>query len=194
MAVNLTFINAALTRTGSDPITSYEDGTAGANIAAQNYEVVVTAALKSYPWTWATKVKTLNLLNPSVHGTPPPPWQYSYQLPNDMLLLRTIKVNGEPIDYDTMLKTAFCDTGSDAEVIAHYTWRPDEASWNSLFAEVITLKLEALFLRGIGERFQEGESRDAAAERLLRRAQLRDSQGKSPRDPRESALLRARRG
>jgi hypothetical protein len=59
MALNLTFINAALTRTGNDPVTVVNDGTPGGNIAGQNYDLLVKTALTSYPWRWATKTQTL---------------------------------------------------------------------------------------------------------------------------------------
>lgn len=187
-------INAALTRTGSEPITSFDEGSSGARIAKENYELVVGAAL-AHPFKFAQKFKTLNLLDPDVHGTPLPPWLFVYQMPTDMIELRAVTVDGKPVEYETMDDKLFCDQGGDVEVVAIYTWRPPESRWPKLFAEAITQRMESLFLAGIGERQAEGERRERSSEFLMKRAKLADAMGRrSPRDPRDSALMRARRG
>lgn len=184
-------INAALTRTGSEPIASLSDPGSGAQIAAQNYDAIKRAALRSYPWRWASKVQALNLLDA---GAPPEPWLFAYQLPTDMLLLRSVKVNGMPIPYDTMLDKLFCDADGSGVVLAAYTWQVPETNWDPLFIEAITQRLEALFLRGVREMHSEGAARDRDADRAFRLAQLRDAQRSPPIDPRNSLLQKARRG
>lgn len=194
MAIDLTNINAALTRTGSEPITSLDEGGSGARIAKENYELIVGSAL-AHPFNFAKTFKPLNLLDAAVHGTPLPPWLFSYQLPTGMIELRALQVEGEPIEYATMDDKAFCDVGSESVVIAIYTWRPPESRWPPLFAEAITQRMEALFLAGIGERHGEAEGRERAARATMAMARLRDAQSRrSASDPRESPLLRARRG
>lgn len=187
-------INAALTRVGSEPIASLEDGTAGAKIAEQNYEMIVLSALRSYPWRWASKVAKLNMLDQVTHGKPPEPWLFVYQLPNDLLRLRSLKLFGRPIAYATMKDKAFCDVDQNGEVLAAYTWRVLEAEWDELFAEAITQRLEGLFLRGVREAHQEAAARDSSAKDTLREARLADAQSQAPTDPRTSPLMRARRG
>lgn len=194
MAIDLSFINAALTRVGSEPITSLDEGNSGARIAKENYEPIVLAAL-AHPFNFAKTFKVLNLLDADVHGAPLPPWQFSYQIPTGMIELRALQVDGEPIEYATMDDKAFCDSGPDSEVVAIYTWRPPETRWPPLFAEAIIQRMEALFLASVGERHAEGERRERVSERTMARARLSDAQGRrSATDPRESRLLRARRG
>jgi hypothetical protein len=91
MALFLDYINAAATRTGSDPVTELNDGTPVGNTAGANYEQIVRAALTGYPWRWATKTATLALLTGDVDL----PWTYAYQLPTDLLKLRVVTVSGQ---------------------------------------------------------------------------------------------------
>jgi hypothetical protein len=191
MALDLTNINAALTRTGSEPITSLDEGSSGARIAKENYEGVVKAAL-THPFHFARKFQALNLLD---MGEALPPWLYAYQQPTDLLELRAVEANGAPIEYTTMNDKVFCNSGPEAPVFAIYTYRPPEAKWSPLFAEAIVQHMEALFLGGIGERHAESERKMRAAEMMMQRAKTRDAQSrKSPRNPFASELLRVRRG
>lgn len=191
MATSLTVINAALTRTGSQAITSLTEGTIGAQIAIENYEDIVRSEIAANPWKIATKVELLNLLAES-EGTPPEPWLYAYQMPTDIIDLRTVKVSGEVIEYALMGQKLLCDYGSGSEVLAHYLWRVPENWWPAWFTEGMTRRMEAVFLRGIGERYEEAEARDAAAEDQFRLARTKDAQGQTPRDPHRSGLLAAR--
>lgn len=193
-SVDLTHINAALTRIGEDPITSLTQGGAAANTALNNYENLVKAALCSR-FRFATKIETLNLLDPDVHGDPPEPWGHAYQLPTtDLLQIRTVKSGGVPIAYEKMGTKVFCDVGEDADVIAVYVWRVPEAQWPPDFAEALTIQLEALFLRAVGERHDEAKDRDKDARRAFSTARTNDSQSQTPVDPMASPTLAARRG
>lgn len=190
MATDLRFINAALTRTGNTPITTLNDGTPGGNIAGQNYSLLIKTALSAYPWRWATKTKTLAALS----GTPDPPWLYAYELPTDVLFLRVVTVSGYPIDYEQQFNKLLCNYDTSTDVIAKYTWNVLEAYWPADFSEAVTQQLEALFLRGVGERYEEAEARAKDAARTLQAAKTADSKRASPRDPFVSGTLAARGG
>lgn len=190
MSSSFDHINAALTRTGDPTITTLNDGTAGSNIAGANYALIVKAALTGYPWRWATK--TAGLV--AITGDPDPPWTYAYQLPGDLYVLRVVTVEGFPIDYEQQFNKVLCDYGTDADVVAKYTWNVPELYWPGTFAEAIIQQLEALFLRGVGERYEEAEARAKDALRTMQLAKLEDSKRASPRDPFRSPTLNARRG
>lgn len=197
---NLTIINAAATRGGNDPITSLDQGGAVADIANQNYEGLVLAELSAYRWKWASKFEAASPLD---EGNPPAQWLYAYQIPADCLELRSIRVGGEPIPYEVMATKFFCNFGADAGVFVHYLWRPPESQWPSWFREPVTRRMEAAFLRGIGERITEAEQRDAAADGTsgrwrgasgtFMRAQKLDAQSDSARNPYRYRILEARR-
>lgn len=194
MATNLDLINAALTRTGNDPLTSLTAGGAAASIANANYEIIVKNELALQPWKKATKIAQLDRLDPDVEGDPPEPWTAAYQLPDDLVDIRTVKVSGEPIPFEWHGDTIVCDAAETDEVILHYVWRITEDWFPPWLKEGVIRRLEAIFLRGIGERYAEADDRDKAAGDQFTIARNRDSQGGSPRDAWVSPLLKARNG
>lgn len=194
MATDLSLINAALTRTGSNPLTALTSGSATAAVASANYEKIIGEALASYPWKFATKIAALTLLDEDDHGAPPEPWSYAYQKPTDLLDLRTIMVGGRSIPYALHGNTILCDQDNSSDLIAHYLWRAPESAMPAWFQEAVIVRLEALFLRAIGERYGEAADRDQAAFVMLNRAKLRDSQGQTARAVVNSPTLRARGG
>lgn len=160
---DLSLINAALTRTGNDPITSLSDGTTESEVAAQNYAEIVGQVLGGYPWRFCTTQQALNLLV----ERPPEPYLYSFQLPNDVLLLRDLRQCGMPIEYrqvgqtvQTRTKPSDTDPATTA-IVATMTMLTPEVSWPPYVRKLVTMKLEALFLRAIGERYAEADARDA---------------------------------
>lgn len=194
MATDLSIINAALTRIGENPVTSLTGSSVAAKIANQNYELTVEAHLSVYPWKRATNIAQLSRLDEDEVGEPPDPWTAAYQLPADLTEIRTVKVDGYPIPYEVHGDTILCDAAEDDEVILHYVWRAAEADWPAWFAEGMIRTMEAIFLRGIGERYREAELREEAALNWWKLAKNRDSQSQPPRDASSSPTLAARRG
>lgn len=192
---DLSVINAAATRTGNDPITTIAtDGGPVAQIALNNYEDAVKTELSLYPWKRATKIVQLDRIDADVVGDPPEPWTAAYQLPTDLIDIRTVKVAGYPINYEVHSRTILCDAAEADEVILHYVWRAPESQWPPWFREGMTRRLEAIFLRAVGERANEAKARDAAADDSFALARNRDSQAQTPRDPMISPTLAARSG
>jgi hypothetical protein len=192
---DLSIINAAATRTGNLPVTAIlTDGGPVAQIALNNYEESVKTELALYPWKRATKIEQLDRIDPDVHGDPPEPWTAAYQLPPDLVEIRTVKVLGYPINYEVHGDKILCDADEASEVILHYIWRAPESDWPPWFREGMIRRWEAILLRGVGERYSQADERDKAAAESFARARNRDSQAQTPRDPTVSPLLRARTG
>lgn len=194
MATNLTIINAALTRTGNPPITSLTGSSPGAQIAGQNYELVVEGELSNYPWKRASRIAQLDRVDDEEQGEPPEPWTAAYQLPSDLVEIRTVKVAGQPIPYEVHGDKVLCDAGESDEVILHYVWRADENDWPAWFRLGMIYRCEAMFLRGIGERHREAAEADERANEQFAKARNRDSQSQPARNPVGSTTLAARRG
>ncbi|MCA1831230.1 MAG: hypothetical protein LC750_00520 [Actinobacteria bacterium] len=190
MSFTLANINAALTRTGNDPLTTLEGGSPAQKIATANYELIVKELLCAYPWRWATKAKTLVMLD----GTPDLPWAYAYQIPNDILHIRVATVSGYPLDYERQGNKLLCNAGNTQDVVLIYTYSVEESLWPQTFAEAVIQRMEAVFLRGIGERYQEADEREKSAKVQLQQAKREDAKGRSPRDVWTHPLLAARGG
>jgi hypothetical protein len=191
---DLSIINAAAGRTGNGTVTSLTTGGIVADIAKSSYEDSVKAALSEYPWKRASKTKLLTLLDADVMGDPPSPWTSAYQLPDDFIEIRTVKVGGYPIHYEVHADKILCDAESSDDVILHYIWRVPEADWPPWFREGMIRRWEAILLRGVGERYREAEARDEAAKEQFAIARHRDAQSQQSRDPVSSPTLAARGG
>lgn len=194
MATDLTVLNAALTRIGEDPISTIDGSSVPQKIASANYERLVEACLSVYPWKRASNAVALSRLDPDEEGDPPEPWTAAYQIPSEATEIITVKVSGYPIAYQVWSDKILCDAAAADEVFLHHVWRAQEADWPPWFREGITLTLEAIFLRGIGERHRDATARDEAAKEWWRMAKNRDSQSQPPRDPMGSPTLAARGG
>lgn len=192
--VDFSIINAAATRTGNDPITALDEGSIVANVATNSYEEVVASELSLYPWKRASKTATLNRLDPDVHGDPAEPWTAAYALPSDFIDVRTVMVGGSTISYAVSGDTILTDASEDDVVVLHYIWRVDEVEWPPWFREGVIRRMEAMFLRAVGERYREAQARDEAADEQFQKARNRDSQSVPGRSPVGSPLLRARGG
>ena len=192
-SVNLDLINAAAGRTGNDPISILDtDSGPIAAVARTNYEDLLKSELSTTPWKRATKIESLNCIDADVSGDPPEPWTASYQMPTDILELRTVKVDGVPIDYEVFSDKILCNASEDDDVVAHYIWRVAEADLPPWFREGMIRRLEAIFLRAVGERYREAQARDEAADEQFKLAKNRDAQSQTPRDPTTSPTLEAR--
>lgn len=181
-------VNAALTRTGDDPITSFDEGTVQAAVASANYDEIVNAILSGYPWKFASRQFELSQLD----ATPDLPWTHAYQMPADVLDLRVVEAQGAPIDYEVMSDKIL--TLWEPPLLAKYTYRLEEPFWPKYFRGAVIAALEPIFLRAIGERYDEAATRDKRAVNLMAIARNRDSQSQTPRQPMDSPILRARGG
>jgi hypothetical protein len=191
---DLSLVNAALTRTGNEPISALDgNDSATAIIANENYELLVKAELARSRFKLPSKFTQLSLINETEMGEPPEPWQYGYTLPTDLVKLRTITVSGVPIPFIQVGRIIFCDYDNTNEVIAHYLWRIPESWFAPEFALGITFRMEAVFLRAFEQHKEAAERDDAAYEQLLFAASS-DAQSQAPTDPVTSPALSARTG
>lgn len=189
-ALDVTFVNAALTRCGLETIASFDDVNDRAKVANANYEVKVLAALDAHRWHFATKTEILSQLEDDA----PDPWLYAYQLPTDAKTIRSVKQAGINIDYELMGSKILTLVNNDlSEVVAHFGWRPPEAQWPPWWTEALIQRLEAVFLR-FKEQHAEAKARDEAAEAAFQTARRLDSQNQPPADPYTYPILAARRG
>jgi hypothetical protein len=183
-------INAALTRTGDDPITSLDEGSPQAAVASANYDDIVNGFLSSCPWKFASKTMQLVQLDVVVD----PPWLFAYERPADVLALRVVECNGHPIDWELRADVILTNYGPEQPVIAKFTYRADEVYWPKYFRLAVIATLEPLFLRAIGERYSEAEARDKKAIGLQAMARNRDTQSQTARNPWQPKILAARGG
>lgn len=191
--VDLTFINAALTRIGEQRISSLTDkeSTAG-TIADANYEIVVRDELSRYPWRWATQ--TVNLGPPLAAADDAYlPWGYSRTLSLPIIRMRSVRVAGLPLRYEVRYGTLLTDQDDTGTIEISAVVRPEETYWPPEFGELITLRMQQIFLRAIGERYSEADSLEKPIQTQRGHAHLRDAQAQSAIPGMTSPTLEARR-
>jgi hypothetical protein len=181
-------INAAISVTTGNTITSVDDGTPEAIFADTSYEDMAKTALVRSRWKFNRKIEACTLLpdapDSEIYG-------YAWQLPDDCIVLRTLTVNGCSIDYEIAEDGQVWTRCSDIPQ-AVYSFRAAEGIWPPDFLTAFRTQLEAGFLR-LDERATEAKARDDAAEVMFRRAALVHSQEEAPHEHKHFPLIRARR-
>lgn len=190
-ATQVAIINAALTRAGCEPIAGWADGSTEARVAEANYADLVADEITRVPWTWAKKTAALDHLDATPQGGK---WSDGWQLPGDVLMLRTVEQNGYEVPYDVQGTVVLCGIGADNSLVATYTWDIPEAQWPADFRAAVIMRLEAVFLRALAERAADADARDQAATAALRLAASRDARKRPARAPSRSSWTAVRVG
>ena len=130
MALNsIELCSSALIKLGADGISSFEDGTAEARVAARLYPLVRDALLSAHPWSFATKkVELARLAAPPVTD-----FAYAYQLPNDFL--KALSAGDDARSRGSSYQIVNRQLHSNAEsVVLSYVFRPSEGDFPAYFA------------------------------------------------------------
>ncbi len=118
----------ALLKIGAQTITSFDDGTAEAEVAASLYSTVRDAALSAHPWNFATYQATL----PKLASAPVADFANAFQLPVDCIRVLSAGTAGRGQGIRYKIKRRQLHTDAD-EVILTYISRPDELDFPPFF-------------------------------------------------------------
>lgn len=177
----------ALLKVGAENITSYQDGTAEAEIAGSLYPMIRDGLLSSYPWSFALAQKKL----PRLADVPVADYQYAYLLPNDFL--RVISAGsgkrGRGIEYRIYENRLHTNLPS---VNLTYIFRPHESMFPAFFCEALIAKLAAEFCLPLTESTTRAEMLNKLSANLIEKARLIDSQQATPQKFEDFTLVEAR--
>lgn len=178
----------ALLKIGGDTITSFDEGTAEAEIAANLYPPTRDALLSVHPWNFATGQARLARLT----AAPVADFAYAYRLPPD--LLRAVSAGGDGRGRGIRFRIAERRLHADApEVVLTYIFRPQEADWPPFFDHALIARLAADFCIPLTGSTSRAEMLETLAEAELRRAKLIDAQQETPTGLDDFTLIDARR-
>lgn len=176
MALNdIALTSRALIRIGAAPITSFDDGSAQAEISGALYGPVRDALLSAYAWSFATGQIELSQLS-----TPPvADYDYAYQLPNDYLraLSAGTGTRGRGLKYRISQGALHTNTQS---VVLTYVFRPDEEEFPPYFDQALISRLAAEFTIPITENTSRAEAMFRLADDEYERARQIDAQQDTP--------------
>lgn len=165
----------ALLKIGAASITSFDDGTAEAEVAGNLYPPVRDALLSAYPWRFATGQARLARLA----AEPVADFAHAHQLPVDFL--RALSAGTDARGRGLAYRIAEQRLHADAEqVTLTYVFRPDEKAFPPFFDQALIARLAAEFCIPLTESTSRAETLFKLAEDEARRARTVDSQQASP--------------
>lgn len=126
---------------GANQITSFDDGSAEAEVADALYEDTVRNALVDTRWRFATTQTTLTASSTNPTGR----WDTRWALPLDCLLVNTLTVNNGIIDYDIYEDFVYCNAVSTDTLVIDYVFRVPEARWPAWFTGLVQYTLASSF-------------------------------------------------
>ncbi len=175
MLSDIDLCSRALIKLGAEPISSFDDGNAEADVAAELYGHVRDAVISAHPWTFAQAQMTMAKLA----ATPVADYQYAYQLPSDFLRALSVGIDGKGSGVSYRIAEKRLHTDEDGIVLT-YIFRPDETAWPPYFDHVLITRLTAEFCIPITESTTRAEKLDRLAEIQFVRAKTTDSQQQTP--------------
>ncbi len=172
---SIALCSRALLKIGATSISSFEEGTAESEIAANLYSSVRDALLSAHPWNFATGQISLTPLV----ATPVADFSNAYQLPSDFLraLSAGSGTRGRGINYRISERRLHTDVD---QVVLTYIFRPQETEFPPFFDQVLIARLAAEFCIPLTDSTSRSEVLRRIAEDEYRRAKLIDSQQDTP--------------
>lgn len=184
---SIAICSRALMKLGADSITSFEDGTAEAEVAASLYGPIRDALISAYPWSFATGQIALARLA----AEPIADFSYAYQLPSDFLRVLSAGVagRGRGIDYRIAERRLHTDV---SEVTLTYIFRPDETTFPPFFDQALIARLAAEFCIPLTDSTSRSEVLHRLAEKQFQEAKLIDGQQESSTQIENFSLVEVR--
>lgn len=167
--------SSALVKLGADGISSFEDGTAEARIAASLYPLIRDALLCAHPWSFATAKAGLTKLA----AEPVADHLHAFQLPQHFL--KALSAGNETRARGLVYQIVSRQLHTDAEaVVLTYLFRPSEGDFPAYFTSALVGRLAAEFCIPLTENTSRAERFSRLAQEELKLAKLIDSQQDTP--------------
>jgi hypothetical protein len=177
----------ALVKLGAGSISSFEDGTLEAEIAAGLYPIVRDSLLSVHPWNFATMYASPSLLA----AAPIAEFSSAFLLPSDCLRVISAGTGtrARGLTYKIVGRELHTDA---AEIVVCYVGRPPEVAFPPFFDATLIAQLAAEFCIPLTESTSRWESLRRAAELELQRARLIDAQEETPTAVEDFSLIEGR--
>lgn len=177
----------ALLMIGAASLSSFDEGTAEAEVAANLYPSVRDALLSSHPWNFATRAEWLARLA----AAPQADFQEAFALPDDCL--RVLSAGRGPraqgLVYRVVGRELHCDSD---QVLLRYLRRVGEETFPAFFDQALIARLAAEFCLPLTESTSRAEFLYRLSQEEMRRARLTDAQEHTPDAVADFPLIDAR--
>lgn len=185
---DVSLCSKALLKIGAQTITSFQDGTAEAETAANLYPIIRDGLLSSYPWSFAIFQKKLARLDMK----PVADYQYAYQLPTEFLRIISAGSGnrGSGIEYRIFENKIYTNS---QDVIITYISKVNENIFPTFFCEALVSRLAAEFCIPLTESSSRAEYLSKKADTEIKQARLIDAQQSTPLKFEDFTLVEARK-
>lgn len=169
MATSIDMASNALVLIGDDPISSFDDGGAGAQAAANLYQDTYKSVLAGHPWTFALKEQTLSKLSQSPDLLTN--YKNAFQLPAD--LIRIWKMMSHS-NYDVVGLLVY---SNEETLLCRYIYNVDEVALPPHVVKAVEYKLASEFAMLVTEDINKAEYYERKYLKQVALARSIDSQG-----------------
>lgn len=177
----------ALVRIGAAPITSFNDGSAESEIAANLFPQIRDALLSAYPWSFSTAQVPLDQLV----STPVADYSYAYALPNDFLRALSAGSGSRGRGLNYRISGGALHTNA-SDVVLTYVFRSEEEAFPPYFDQALITRLAAEFCIPVTESTSRAESLFSLAEKEFQCARQIDAQQDTPSKIEDFTLIDVR--
>jgi hypothetical protein len=174
---------------GGNPISSFAEGTAEADICDAIYEDIARSALTNTRWRFATNQEQLSRLASAPTGR----FNAAYQLPSGCLMVNAVTVNDAQLIYDTYGDMIYCDASTSDVVIADFIFRADENNWPPYFTIAVEYAMASVLATSVARDSQLTQLMESKAAMLMSQARRLDSQQQTTRKLNTSRFIAQRR-
>lgn len=185
-ATPVSICSNALLMLGDTPISSFDDGSDRARLAANIWPTARDYVLRRHPWNCAVKRVTLN---PDAEA---PAFDFARQftLPGDFLRVLSVGQQGERVPYKVEGRKILSD---ESVLMLRYIWRNDNtATWDAALVWGMTQVMRAVFSYGITQSTSLEQLVETVMRDVLRQARAVDGQEDEPDALDDSPLMLAR--
>lgn len=167
----------ALVLVGANTITSFSESTTESKVANQLYESTLENMLTRTRWRFASQQSQLSRNT----SAPTARWSAKYAIPTAALIVHTVTINDNVIEFDRYESDILCDASSSDTVVADYTFQPSEANFPPYFKQALIFELASLFAGAIARNDNLSTLYQNRAITQLAIARAQDSQAQTTR-------------
>lgn len=179
-AAPIEVVQAALHRIGEEEISSLDDDSSGARVAASNYEGIVRSFFARHAWTFAKQTLDLTYQGEVELGS----FTHAFVYPSEVTNIRLVQyapsdsycgLGGRRLRAgEYSIESGRILTRSDTPLQVVATVRAAESAWPGDFSEAVVVRMQGLFLESLCDKPQDARLKIRDADQLMRDAIVRD--------------------
>jgi hypothetical protein len=167
----------AMVLVGANTITSFTESTTESKVAGQLYETTLETMLTRCRWRFSSTQSQLSRNS----AEPTARFSAKYAVPSGALIIHTLTVGDNVIEYDRYEDFLYCDASTSDVVVADFTYQPSEANFPAYFKQALVFELASLFAGAIARNDSLSQLYQNRAMQQLAIAKAQDSQAQTSR-------------